>query len=262
MKKFLRQLRVAKTLLITDFKGFKPVILDKIIDMIIWVSISLWVSAYILPKMGIESDYGTFMLGALIASVGVFETFPTIFALIFDFERNKITHYYATLPLPTWMMFTRLIIYYACTSAFIAFLIIPLSMPILGSAKVLEHINWLQLLAIFVAGHLFYGAFALFIASWVKNSFNVDHMWTRVIYPLWFLGGYQFSWQSLYETAPWFATAGLLNPLLHITEGFRTAITGTDEILPFWISILFIITVTLVISWISIARLKKRLDFI
>lgn len=262
MKKFLRHLRVAKALLMTDFKGFKPVVIDKIIDMVIWVSISLWVSAYILPKMGIENDYGIFMLGALIASVGVFETFPTIFALLFDFEHTKVTQYYATLPLPTWMVFARLIVYYACTSAFIAFLILPLALPILGTVETLQKINWLRLLVMFVVGHLFYGAFGLFIASWVKNSFNVDHMWTRIIYPLWFLGGYQFSWQSLYETAPRFATIGLLNPLLHITEGFRVAIMGTEGVVAFWTSVLFIVCVTLAMSWISIARLTKRLDFI
>lgn len=258
----LRHLRVAKTILMTDFKAFKPVIFDKVIDMIIWTTLTLWVSAYILPKMGIQAEYGVFMLGAMIGTVGVFETFPTIYELMFDFERGKITHYYATLPLPTWMVFARLVVYYSCVCLFLASLVMPISLPLLWGLFSLASVNWLQFVAIFFVANIFYGAFGLFITSLIKHSSQSQHMWIRLIFPLWFLGGFNFSWDSLYATSPWFSYVNLLNPIMHVTEAYRTAITGASGSLPFWISVVYVVVLTFVISVIAIKRLKKRLDFI
>ena len=43
----------------------------------------------------------------------------------------------------------------------------------------------------------------------------------RLVFPLWWLGGYTFSWQQAYALSPYFGYAALCNPLLYALEGVR-----------------------------------------
>jgi hypothetical protein len=259
--KFLRQLRVAKTLLMTDLKAFRPIVLDKVIDMFIWVSLTVIITTYVLPNMGIQANYGLFMVGALISSVSVFETWPSIFNMMHDFEHARITHYYATLPMPTWMVFARLIVYNAIICSFLSALVLPFCLLWMWNTLSLMAINWFKFIPMFVVANVFYGALGPFIASWVKTSVQTEHVWMRLIFPLWYLGGFNFSWDALYMALPWLAYMSFFNPILHATEGYRAALLGTSAF-PFWVSLSYLAAISLVVSWIGVVRLKKRLDFI
>ena len=84
----------------------------------------------------------------------------------------------------------------------------------------------------------------------------------RFVYPLWFLGGFQYSWQVLYDFSPLFAYVSLLNPVLYVMEGTRAAILGQEGSLNFWLCILMLIFFTLLCGWHALKQLKRQLDYI
>ena len=100
------------------------------------------------------------------------------------------------------------------------------------------------------------------IASFVKNLAAIEHVWLRFILPLWFFGGTQFSWQTIYNIAPYIGYLTLLDPLVYVMEGMRAAVLGQEGNLPFWLCVAVLWVLTVVFGWWAIKRLKTRLDFV
>ena len=71
-----------------------------------------------------------------------------------------------------------------------------------------------------------------------------------------------FSWQSLYMTSPVFAYIDLLNPVVYISEAYRSALIGPAGYLNFWFCVVMISLFGIVVGCVGIRRLKKRCDFI
>lgn len=255
-------LHTAKELFITDWKIFRQVLHDKIIDNAIWVICSVFVNAYLLPKFGISAAYGMLAFAGMLASAGTFEGYMTILTLVGDLSNEKITYYYATLPLPLWLMFVRFIISNACLYALLVLTYVPLGKILLYDSFDLTAVNWLLLIIITIVSSLFYGAFSIFTASFIRGFEHMGTIWARFIFPLWFLGGFAFSWAVLYETAPTFAYFDLLNPILYISEAFRAALMGQEGFLNFWLCLGMIILFGIAAGWIGIKRLKTRCDFL
>lgn len=248
-------------LLKTDFTIFKRTIIDKIINLIIWVSSIAWVTTYLMPAFGLDPDYCTFLVVGLIASAGLFEVFSSVTRIISDLENINIISYYLTLPIPSWLIFLRSMIFYAFNSAFLGILILPICKLILGTRLDLSAMNPYQFLLIFIAISAFYGAFTLWIAARVLGIEYIGNVWMRFVYPLWYFGGFQFSWNVLYKAYPVVAYLNLLNPMTYIMEGSRAAILGQTNFLNFWICTITLALLTLFCGWRSIHLFKKRLDF-
>jgi len=120
--------------------------------------------------------------------------------------------------------------------------------------------SFFKFLLIFLLASLFYGAYTIFIVTRVSEMTQIGNVWMRFVYPLWFLGGYQFSWKSLQSLAPTLAYVNLLNPMIYIMEGTRAAVLGQEGYLNFWLCA-GMITLFYAISVIAgIVLLKRRLD--
>jgi hypothetical protein len=257
-----RQWQVFKELLITDLTIFMRGFADKVINIIIWTTLTLFVSAYLMPEFGVSSSYGSFMLASVAASVGSFELFPNIVTLVNDLEGPNILSYYFTLPLPSWLVLVRSMVYYALTSSILSAIVLALGAPIISSFNIAT-VNVLQLIAMILLSGLFYGAFTLWVASFIKNMLKIDSVWMRFVFPVWFLGGFQFSWKALYQVSPFMGIVNLFNPIMYAMEGFRIALLGFQaSSLMFWQCCLALIVAIIVCAWWSLVRFKKRLDFV
>lgn len=260
--KYLFYARVVKELFITDYKVFKQLIIDKTIDINIGVICELFLAAYIMPNFGIGAGFGMIAFGGLLSASGVFEGYSSIINIVSDLTGDKIIYYYATLPLPSWLMLARLIISHACLYMILTLSILPIGKLLLWNQFDLGSIDSIKFLIILCVSNLFYGAFALFSASFIKNMNAIGSVWARFIFPLWFLGGFMFSWKSLYATSPTFAYIDLCNPIIYIAEGYRSALVGPQGYLNFWICISMISFFGLLTGFIGIRRIKKQCDFI
>lgn len=249
-------------LLLADLKVFRQGMRGQIIDMLIWASTISLVFTYLMPAFGLAQTYGSFMIASLCASGALFNVFPSVMWLINDFDGDRIVGYYLTLPIPSWMVFLKSIVYYAISGMTISAVLLPWNKLIVGKAFDLSNFNLVKYLLIFAVGNIFYAAFTLFLATCVPDVTKIGRIWMRILYPLWFMGGFQFSWDVLYKHVPWFASVSLANPFVYLMEGTRAAILGDIGSIPFWTSLLVLFGFCIGLTIIALMRIKRRLDFV
>lgn len=251
-----------KELLRTDLKIFKQTFGDKLFDLGIWVSTVAFVNSYLMPAFGLSPAYTNFIIAGLCASAGLFEVWPSAVNIISDLDGDRIINYHLTLPMPSWLFFMELICSYAISSAALSIFVVPFSKIILWNRFDLSNFHLGKFILIFTLTNIFYAAFTLFIASLVSGMKKIGTMWMRLVYPLWFLGCFQFSWLVLFKQVPILAYINLFNPLTYIMEGIRSAILGTEGYLPFSACLIMLTIFTIMCIVIAIKRFKKRLDFV
>lgn len=252
----------AKTLFFTELLVFKKIATNRFISIFIWASCQLIVNGYFLPKLGITNAYGLISLSSCLAVAGLIDAFGNVMELVMDLSTDKITFYYATLPIPTWMVFAIKMKTLALFYMSYTLLLLPLGKFLLWQEFDFANVNWFYLIVAVIVGNIFYAALTLFIASLVKHRSQVGNIWRTFIFPLWFLGGFGFTWHIIYEVSPRFAYAELLNPVIYVTESYRNALMGPSGLLSFWACICMIIIFTIVAGYIGITRLTRQCDFI
>ena len=182
--------------------------------------------------------------------------------LISDFEGNNITSFYLTLPVPSWLIFLRNLLFYSFNIATLAILVLPVSKLLVWNNFDLSQFSLLKFIIIFILTNLFYASFTLWTTSYVENMEKIGSVWMRYVYPLWILGGFQYSYKVLHSFNPILAYISLINPIIYIMEGTRAAILGQENSLPFWLCICMLLGFTIFCGALGITGLKKRLDFI
>ncbi len=254
---------VCKNLVTIDLIIFKQMFIDKFIDLSIWVVLTTLVTAYIMPFFGLAADFGVFQLGGIIAAAGLFEMGNSnVVDLVSDFEGDRVISFDLTLPIPSWLALASKTAYYFIVYTILALLMLPIGKLCLWNQFDLSSVNYPKLILAIFAINLFYASFALWIASRVPNMAKMGQVWMRFIFPMWFLGGFQFSWMASYKTIPSFALANLINPMIYITEAVRVALLGQEGFINFWLCMLAILACAALSFYFGITSLRKRLDFI
>lgn len=252
-----------KNLIATDLIVLKQMILDKFIDLSIWVALTMIVVAYIMPYFGLAINFGMFQLGGLIAAAGLLEMGNSnAVELVSDFEGDRVISFNFTLPIPSWLALASKAGYYFITYTILSLLVLPIGKLCLWNQFDVTKIHFPKLIIAICALNLFYANFALWMASIVPNINKMGQVWMRFIFPLWFLGGFQFSWMASYKTIPLFAIINLINPMIYTTEAVRVALLGQEGFINFWLCLLAILFFAALSFYFGIANLRKRLDFI
>lgn len=261
-KKLLHYAQCAKTLFMTEFLMLKSIAFNRCLSIYIWASCQLIVNAYFLPQLGITHTYGLISLSGCLAVTGLMDAFGNIMEFVLDLSTDKITYYYATLPLPSWLMFTVKMCVFFVFYFFYTLMVIPLGKLLLWNEFDLCSVNWPILLLAMIFGTMFYAALTLLITSFVNKRADVGNIWRTFIFPLWFLGGFGFTWHVIYQVSPKFAYLELFNPIIYISELYRYAILQSNNLINPLICCCVIIFFTIAAGWIGVKRLKKRCDFI
>jgi ABC-type polysaccharide/polyol phosphate export permease len=248
-------------LMLCNFYIFKPRILDQMINGLIWASINILVFGHIMTARGMSAQYGPFILVSITAIQGFFTPANNVIILVSDITNpGSNLHYELTLPTPQWTIFLK----YALANAYQGFmttvLMLPLGKLLLGDTFSLQHFSFFKFYFIVMLTCLFGGFFTLLLASKIYNFLNISNMWQRIIFPLWFLAGFQFCWHDLYQISPKIAYLNLLNPLTYAFEGARAAALDPALSLNYWHCVVMLMLFTTIFGWIGIMNLKKRLD--
>ncbi len=253
---------VCKNLIHTDLIIFKQTFLNKFIDLAIWVILTVVVTAYIMPFFGLSVDFGVFQLAGVIAAAGLFELYANVVDLVSDFEGDRVISYTLTLPIPSWLAIASKAVYYFIIYCILAILMLPIGKLCLWNQLNLYEISYFKFIVAVIFQSAFYACFVLLVASIVANMQKLGMVWARFIFPMWFLGGFQFSWLSFYKALPWFAILNLINPMIYITEAVRVSILGQASYINFWLCLLAITAFSVICMYFGISKLKKRLDFV
>lgn len=248
-------------LLSKDIEIYNKKLLPRTIDAFVWAGSNLIIAHNIMPLFGIQDpQYGTFILIGNLAIWGLFEMLTTIAIFLGDIEGDRTISYYISLPIPTSLFFVEQALASAYRSMASSILIFPLGKLILGDALLLSSINWPCFLIAFAMINVFYGFLTLLVASYVSDLPSLTMVRSRIMFPLWFLGGFQFPWKMLHGVAPTFAYMNLCNPITYIMEGIRSTALPTQNYLPFWNCMAMLVFFSMLCGYIGIRNLKKRLD--
>ncbi len=246
-------------LIYRDMSVYIPTYKDRFINGLLWFAFVVLVFEYIMAHQGLK-DFGVFIAISSVGSWGFFSVMNFAGEIISDLEGERSITYYLTLPIPQWMVFARIAISNALQAMMIAVLFIPMTKLFLWKQFNLGAVIWWKFIIAFFVTHIFYGFMSLFLASCIKSFQLIENVWMRVVWPIWYLGCYQFTWQSLYQTSPYLAYASLINPMVYIMEALRSSAFGQEGSLPFWPCIGMVILFTVFFGILGITRLKKRLD--
>lgn len=253
---------VFKQLVLADLTIFKQTFWDKLINVTIWTALSVAVMAYIMPFFGLPDNFGPFQLAGAVAGVSLWELYAGVVDLVTDFEGDRVINYPLTLPIPSWLTIMSKAAYYCIVCSVLALFMIPIGKLVLWKQLDLGQISYVKLALILIIQNIFFASFVIFTASIIRNMAKLGDVWARFIFPMWFLGGFQFSWLALYHVVPAFAFVNLLNPMIYITEATRAAMLGQTGYLNFWLCLVPIVLFSGVFFVSGMRNLKKRLDFV
>ena len=250
-------------LLIRDIRVFKKRFIGRSIDSIVWVLSLVLIAHHIMPMFGVNnSQFGAFTLVGTLAVWGFFEMCTSIAMIIGDLEGNRSISYFLTLPIKQSLIFVEMAIASAYRSMVTSILILPTGALLLGDSFSLSSVDWIKFIIAFSVVNLFYGFLTLLIASKTPDLTFLGTIRMRILFPLWFLGGYQFTWKMLYAKSKILAYLTLLNPMIYVMEGIRSSVLGPEDYLPFWICMTALTALSALFGFIGIKHLLKRLDCI
>jgi hypothetical protein len=244
------------------YKYYKKTFFDDLINKIIWVVSVVGLAAYIWPQMGITQTFGALMAISAIVSCPFWDAWGVASQFVSDLEGNQVVQYYVSLPLPARLFFVKQVTFYTLRGMAAALFIVPLSKLILLERLDLSVVHLGKFIVIFVLSNIFCATMSLLMTSLVKGMYAIDNVSMRFLFPMWFFGGSQFAWSTLYSLSPAFAYLALLNPLLYAMEGMRVAFLGQSDCLPFWACAGMLCLFSTIFGYIGTKRLIRRLDCI
>lgn len=256
------KLNIFRSLIKADLIVFGKSFFGKFINLGIWVSCTILIFGYIMQSFGMKADFGVFQFAGAIATVGLFEMYGNIVRTVLDFESGDTIKYQFALPISSKLVFIRIIFtlwleYLLCTIA-----VLPFGKLLLWNMFDLSNVNYFYLIVIMALSSLFFSIFTIWGSTMIRGMHEIENVWSRFIFPLWFFSGFQFSWIAFYKTFKILALINLLNPLVYIMEGSRVAILGQQDYLPFYLCVVALLIYIVIISISAFFKLKRRLDFV
>lgn len=246
----------------TRFYIARQELFDKVINLYIWVFCSLVVMGYVMQAFGLASNYGCFQLATIMGTVGLFEIYGNAFRCMIDFEGDRHISYYLTLPTQPSVVLWSMITSYVLMGIILSCFVLPFGKLILFNNFSLSDIAWFKFAIILVISNIFYGVFTIAVTAHVGVLSKMESVWTRFIFPLWFMGGFQFSWESIYHLSKPLSYVLLCNPILFIMEGMRAALLGQEGCLPWEICCIVLSMFTLLCWFYARYKMKRLLDFV
>jgi ABC-2 type transport system permease protein len=201
----------------------------------------VFVFTYLFPKMGqgFQSargiSFGTLILPGLMA-VGIFfqGIMATALPLSVEIGATREIHDRVMSPLPVEMVAVEKVVFSALQSILAALVIFPLVYFIPASPVQVHVSNWATLIGITVLASLVSGAVGLTIGVSVKPQ-QIGLIFGIIVVPVTFLGCVYYPW-ALLAKVRWLQVLVLLNPLVYMSEGLRTALTPSLPHMPTWAS--------------------------
>ena len=149
-------------------------------------------------------------------------------------------------PLPISAVALEKVCFAALQCILAALLVLPLAYYVPSTPVVLHVTSWFMFLTVMVLASLVSGALGLTIGASVQPR-QIGLVFSIVVIPITFLGCVYYPW-SLLVHVPWLQWLVLLNPIVYMSEGLRTALTPGIPHMPAW-AILAGLLVSLAALW-------------
>ena len=249
-------------LVVTHLYTVRQQLFDMVLNLYIWAFCSLIIMGYIMQSFGLAADYGSFQLASIIGTVGLFEIYGNVTRNVMDFDGDRNISYYLTLPATPSIIFGSFVCFYTLIGIFLSIMVLPFGKLLLYNTFNVTNISWIKTAIMVVVGNLFFGVFTLVITSHVGTMSKMRNVWSRFIFPLWILGGFQFSWTVVHNLSAPLSYVMLCNPIIYIMEGFRAAILGQNGYISWYICCGMLAFFIIIFWFYMLKRMRHMLDFV
>jgi len=181
--------------------------------------------------------------------------------LLFDLENNRFIDYQIMLLPPRLVLFER-IIFASLFTFLITLPFFPVAKLILGDSFTTNNASWLMTYLILYVGSLCCAAYTLFVVCTIKSSRTLRSFWMRINFSLITFGGLFIPWMVTKKFSSILGYLILLNPLLYITEGLRSAILNDPQYIQAPICIAALLVFSIFFTLLAWHYFKKRVDHI
>lgn len=255
MVTFLRLVQAEFVIVVRNIK-------DHLINNSIFCVLVALVSGYVLKAFGTSDAFASLQSASLIVSVVGFESYRSIFKLLSDLEGDRHVQYYFSLPISSGFIFLKMVLAFILNGVISGTAALFVLRLVLHKHVNLQSINFILFyLSLIVIGG-FFGTFSLFLAAYTKNMMKIGNTLTRILFPIWIVGGFQFSYSVAKSISPVLGCIALCSPYTYANEAMRYVMLGSRDFINIWVSLSCLLFAT-ILCWIfGIKKLKKRLDFI
>jgi len=236
-----------------DLIIFKRECVTKYIDTIILFITNVVGFGYFMQLEGATEGYAAFFAIGAIASFGFIDIVAKVALRLADIYGERTINHILAMPISSSMFFYYIGISWAMSSILLSAPLFIIGKLLVFKQLTLSALSIPKLITIFVTANLFFGFFAFWLTGIMKGMTNLSSLWLRYIAPMWLLGGYTYSWESLMQMSHPLGYISLINPMIYVMEGMRAAVLGQEGYLPFWL--------TLVMLWLFIFICKTHGSF-
>jgi ABC-2 type transport system permease protein len=230
-------------LLLRDVSVLRREVIPFLIRTVMNPLMFVFVFTYLFPKMGqgfqsnAGASFGTLILPGLLA-VGIFiqGIMATALPLSMEIGATREIHDRVMSPLPVTWVAVEKIVFSAVQSLLAALVIFPLVYFIPATPVQVHVSNWVTLIGILVLASLVAGTVGLAIGTVVKPE-QIALMFGIIVVPVTFFGCVYYPWAAMHNVR-WLQILVLINPLVYMSEGLRTALTPGIPHMPAWVAFL------------------------
>lgn len=255
-------LKVLFWLLFSDLKLFFKDFINNVIDAMCWPVSNIILSGYLMPAMGLPSDFGAFMIGGTIVSMCGYMTYLNSCEFVADLDGDRSISYELTLPIKSWMIYFKYAFSFAVRSMILNIVAFPLFKLFLFNRFSLNNFSFKKFVLIYFILNLFFGFFAVWHATFSGTIKKHGRLWIRFICILFGISGFQISWEVIFNVSKIMGCIILLSPWTYAYEGIRVAILGQEGFLNYWTCIIMLSLFTLLFGSHGLWEFKKKLDCI
>lgn len=260
--KFRSYLNIFWLLVKADLVVLKKFFVGQLINLLVWSGSIVVIATFVFPKLGMTDKFGEFMAISSIIANSFWGIWDSAYRMLEDIEGEKTIDYMLTLPIPSWLVILQQAVRHAISKFLPSLFILPVFKILLGSRIDLTNLSYFKFIFMLITVNLFTGFFFLFISSFIRSSYKVENVGMRLLFPMWFFGATEYSWQVLFDVSSRIGYLALFNPLVYAMEGIHAAVSGQDGYLSFWLCSAVLWVCIILCGALGIYKFKKRLDFV
>jgi ABC-2 type transport system permease protein len=224
----------------------------------------VFVFTYVFPKIGQgigggpggETEFSTILVGGVIASTMIFQGIQAVaLPLVQDFGFTREIEDRVLAPLPVGGVAIEKVAAGAVQALLAGALVFPMAAIIPATPVVLD-VKPVLLVVVMVLGAVMSASLGLFVGTRVQPN-QVPLVFGLLVIPMTFLGCVYYPWQAL-EAIRWLQILVLINPLVYLSEGMRTALTDEVPHMNTWLVLIVMVAVTAVLLRSGVRGFRRR----
>jgi ABC-2 type transport system permease protein len=241
-------------------KGIFAFVLRTIMQPLLFV----FIFTYVFPKIGQgvggsgreAAAFSSLLVPGVVAIACIFQGIQAVaLPLVQEFGYTREIEDRVMAPLPVWAVALEKIISGAIQGMIAALVVFPLA-TFIPATSVHLHIQWFELITFLPLATLVGASLGLTIGTRAEPR-QVPLVFSVIVLPITFLGATYYTWSSL-SPIPWLKAIVLINPLVYMSESFRTALTPQYPHMPALAIYAALVFFACALGWLGIQGFSKR----